>query len=40
VEHSERVFKEICERFNFSQGQHGNLDETISNYIKNGTFKR
>jgi len=38
VEHSERIFKEICERFNFSQGQHGRLDEIISNYIRNGAF--
>ncbi len=38
TEHSSRIFKEICERFNFPQGQHGSLDDSISNYIKKGTF--
>lgn len=38
VEHSVRIFKEICERFNFPQGQHGNLEEIVAYYIKNGRF--
>ncbi|HPN84393.1 MAG TPA: ATP-binding protein [Victivallales bacterium] len=37
-EHGARIFKEICERFNFPQGQHEKLDETITNYIKKGSY--
>jgi hypothetical protein len=38
AEHGTRIFKEICERFNFPQGQHGALEEIVANYIKKGAF--
>ena len=34
AEHSARIIKELCERFNFPDGRHGNLAKNISAYLE------
>jgi hypothetical protein len=36
--HSAKIFTELCERFNFPEGQHPKLIENIAKYIEKGTF--
>lgn len=42
VEHSARVIKELCERFNFPDGRHDKLQQNITAYLENATdnFKK
>jgi hypothetical protein len=34
VEHASRLVKELCERFNFPDGRHGNLNRKIKSYLE------
>ena len=34
VEHAGRIIKELCERFNFPDGKHGNLCQKITAYLE------
>ena len=34
IEHTAKIIKELCERFNFPDGRHDNLQKNISAYLE------